>query len=49
MKIYMYQKQKLLHLGGGAVDPKHDYEIELLEIGIGCGQNFILIKNIMVI
>ena len=36
------------HLGGQS-HGEYDLEMEKSEIGTGCGQNFILIKNIIII
>ena len=47
MSIYIIPRSKIKHLGGKAVDSKYKIEIEYSEIGTGCGQSFILIKNIM--
>ena len=47
MKIYYSSKSKIKHLGAKAVNPKYAQKLNFQEIGIGYGQNFILIKNIM--
>ena len=45
MEKYLLKNSKINHLGAKAVDDKYNDEIELSEIGIGCGLNFISIKN----
>ena len=45
---FIVQKSKINHLGAKAVDEKFMNKLNIQEIGIGCGLNFILIKNIKV-
>jgi len=47
---YIYQKkQKLITLEENLIHLFMKEKLNFLETGIGCGQNFILIKNILVI
>ena len=48
-KIYVAKKAKIHHLGGKSHSLIMKKKLNFHETGIGCGQNFILIKNIMVI
>ena len=48
-KIYVAKKAKIHHLGGKSHLLFMKKKLNFHETGIGCGQNFILIKNIMVI
>ena len=48
-KIYISKKAKINHLGGKSHSPIYEKKLNFHETGIGCGQNFILIKNILVI
>ena len=44
-KIFINPNIKIYHKGASSHDEKINYSVELSEIGIGCGQNFIIIKT----
>ena len=45
-KIYLDKRILINHIGGSSVNRKN-FELEKIEIGTGCGQLFIIIKNTM--
>ena len=45
-KIFLDPKIIIKHSGASSVDKISNIELEKTEIGIGCGQLFIFIKNI---